>query len=119
MNRSATDSFLQARASLMACSEDIESARAGFAWPVLDSFNWALDYFDVMAQGNDAPALWIVEEDGREERLSFAQLSERSNRVAHWLQQQGVRRSDRVLLMLNNERPLWESMLALIKLGAE
>jgi len=119
MNRSATDSFLQARASLMACAEDIESARAAFAWPALDGFNWALDYFDVMAHGNDAPALWIVEEDGREERVSFAQLSERSNRVAHWLQQQGIRRGDRVLLMLNNERPLWECMLALIKLGAE
>jgi hypothetical protein len=34
-------------------------------------FNWALDYFDVMAAGNDRPALWVVNEDGSEQKMSF------------------------------------------------
>jgi len=110
--------FLQARDFLLAHRTDYATAYAGFRWPQLSEFNWALDYFDVMARGNDAPALWIVEEDGREARLSFAELSQRSNQVANWLRAQGVKRGDRVLLMLGNEVPLWETMLAAIKLGA-
>lgn len=110
--------FLAARRWLLDHREDLATARAGFRWPRLERFNWALDYFDPMARGNDAVALWIVHEDGREERVSFAELSRRSHQVAVWLRSQGIQRGDRVLLMLGNERALWESMLALMKLGA-
>ena len=71
-----------------------------------------------MAKGNDNPALWIIEEDGSEAKLSFAEMSARSNRVANWLRKQGVKRGERILIMLGNEVPLWETMLAAIKLGA-
>jgi acetyl-CoA synthetase len=71
-----------------------------------------------MAKGNDNPALWIIEEDGSESKLSFAEMSARSNRVANWLRKQGVKRGERILIMLGNEVPLWETMLAAIKLGA-
>ena len=50
-----------------------------------------------------SPALWIVDEDGSEQKRSFRQLSERSAQVANWLRAQGVRRGDRILLMLGNE----------------
>jgi len=112
------EAFTRARQFLLDHRTDYDTAYAGFQWPQLDNFNWALDYFDTMARGNDAPALWIVEEDGREEKRSFAQMAERSNQVANWLRSLGVQRGDRVLLMLGNERPLWESMLAAFKLGA-
>lgn len=112
------EAFTRARKFLLDHRTDYDTAYAGFQWPQLDNFNWALDYFDTMARGNDAPALWIVEEDGREEKRSFAQMAERSNQVANWLRSLGVQRGDRVLLMLGNERPLWESMLAAFKLGA-
>lgn len=115
---SAIAAFLKARDFLLAHRTDYASAYAGFSWPQLDEFNWALDYFDAFARNNHAPALWIVEEDGREARLSFAEMSERSNRVANWLRAQGVSRGDRVLVMLGNEVPLWETMLAAMKLGA-
>ena len=83
----------------------------------MTDFNWALDYFDPMAVGNENPALWIVEESGEECRVSFAELVARSNQVANWLRAQGVQRGDRLLLMLGNEVALWEVMLAAIKLG--
>jgi acetyl-CoA synthetase len=114
----ATAGFRQARDFLLAHREDYLVAYEDFAWPRLDRFNWALDWFDVIAAGNDAPALWIVEEDGSEQRLSFAEMSERSNRVANWLREQGVRRGDRIVVMLGNQVELWETMLAGIKLGA-
>ena len=71
-----------------------------------------------MARGNNGTALWIVNEGGGEQKLSFAEISERSNRVANYLRGLGVKRGDRVLLMLGNVVPLWESMLAAMKLGA-
>ncbi|QTD43845.1 AMP-binding protein [Ottowia testudinis] len=116
----ATDSaaFIQARDFLLKHRADYATAYRDFRWPQLTSFNWALDHFDAMARGNDATALHIVEEDGRETRRSFAELSARSNQVANWLRAQGVQRGDRVLLMLGNELALWELMLACIKLGA-
>ncbi|HEX4498937.1 MAG TPA: AMP-binding protein [Thermoanaerobaculia bacterium] len=110
--------FLAARDFLIAHRDDYAAARAGFRWPRLDRFNWALDFFDVQARGNDRTALWIVGEDGGETRLSFAAMAERSNRVANFLRARGVRRGDRVLVMLPNVAPLWEIMLAVIKLGA-
>ena len=77
-----TQAFAQAREFLMTHREDYEAAYSGFEWPKLDQFNWALDWFDAHAKGNDRPALWVVDEDGGEQRLSFAELSLRSNRVA-------------------------------------
>jgi len=114
----SADAFLAARDFLFRCREDYETAYRDFRWPVLDRFNWALDYFDPMARGNTRPGLWIVNEGGGETRLSFAELSERSNRVANYLRALGVKRGDRVLLMLGNVAPLWETMLAAMKLGA-
>ncbi len=115
---SAVTDFLAARDFLLQHRSDYATAYAGFKWPKLKEFNWALDYFDAMAAGNDNPALWIIEEDGRESKLSFAEMSARSNRVANWLRKQGVKRGERILIMLGNEVPLWETMLAAIKLGA-
>jgi len=110
--------FIAARDMLLQQLQDYAAAYRDFQWPKLDRFNWALDYFDVTALDNAQPALWLVDEDGDETKLTFAQLSERSNRVANALRALGVRRGDRILLMLGNVVPLWECMLAAMKLGA-
>ncbi|MCW2746065.1 MAG: AMP-dependent synthetase and ligase [Mycobacterium sp.] len=107
-----------ARDLLLRHREDYAAAREQFAWPELTEFNWALDWFDPLAAGNDRPALWIVEEDGSEGRWSFAELSRRSDQVAGWLRTQGVRAGDRLVLMLGNQVELWEMLLAAAKLRA-
>src|SRR5690348_16999008 len=109
---------MAAREFLLAHPEAYERVYAEFRWPRLTEFNWALDWFDAYAAGNDQPALWIVEEDGRERLLSFAQLARRSNQVANWLRGLGVARGDRLILMLGNQVELWETVLAAMKLGA-
>ncbi|GAA3111501.1 hypothetical protein GCM10017687_25150 [Streptomyces echinatus] len=114
----ATDAFRNARDFLLDHREDYATAYEGFRWPRPEHFNWALDWFDVIADGNDRTALHIVEEDGAETRLSFAELSERSNRVARWLRDRGVAAEDRVLVMLGNQAELWETALAAMKLRA-
>jgi acetyl-CoA synthetase len=110
-------SFLTARDFVLAHPADYETAVRGFRWPTLTHFNWALDYFDVIAAGNHAPALHIVEEDGRETIRSFAELAASSNRAANFLRSLGAQRGDRLLLMLGNEAALWEIVLACMKLG--
>ncbi|GDY33539.1 AMP-binding protein [Gandjariella thermophila] len=110
--------FRDARDFLLRHASDYDAARAGFTWPELGAFNWALDWFDAIAEGNDRTALWIVEEDGAEGRWSFAEMARRSNQVANWLRDRGVRRGDRIILMLGNQVELWETLLAAMKLGA-
>ncbi|SFY49060.1 AMP-binding protein [Streptomyces sp. F-1] len=114
----ATDAFRNARDFLLAHREDYATAHDGFEWPRPEHFNWALDWFDVIAAGNDRTALHIVEEDGHETKLSFAELAERSDRVANWLRARGVAAEDRVLVMLGNQAELWETALAAMKLRA-
>lgn len=113
-----TDDFRAARDFLLRHREDYAAARAGFSWPRPEHFNWALDWFDRIAEGNDRTALHIVEEDGRETRLTFAELRTRSDRVANWLRARGVRAGDRVVVMLGNQAELWETALAAMKLRA-
>jgi len=115
----SVDAFRTARDFLLANRANHEIAYRDFRWPVLDRFNFALDWFDgVLAQGESAtrPAL-LITGDGAA-RLTFAELSARSSRVANGLRAIGVKRGDRIMLMLGNVAPLWELMLATMKLGA-
>ncbi|SER60847.1 acetyl-CoA synthetase [Lentzea xinjiangensis] len=109
---SAHDTYRAARDLMLT---DPES----FRWPSFaGSFNWAHDWFDVIAEGNGTTALHIVEEDGSGRAYSYDEMRRRSNRVARWLASHGVGRGDSVLIMLGNRVELWESMLAVMKLGA-
>jgi len=114
-----TSGFKAARDFLLAHRTDYGTAYREFRWPALDRFNWALDWFDTeLARGDtgDRPALHIVGDGAAS--LTFAELSQRSNRIANGLWALGVGRGDRILLMLGNIVPLWETMLAAMKLGA-
>lgn len=111
-------SFRTVRDFLLRNREDYATAARDFRRPDLGEFNWALDWFDRIARGNDRTALWIVEEDGAERRWSFDEMSRRSDRVANWLTARGVRPGDRIILMLGNQVELWETVLAAIKLRA-
>ena len=115
-----TDDFRAARDQLLAMRQDYRQARASFEWPRPAEFNFALDWFDAIAADPASganPALVIVEQDGAATRRSFAELSVRSNQVANWLRSQGVKRGDRMIIMLGNQVELWELVLAGIKLG--
>ncbi len=116
---SQTAALRAARDLLLRHRADYAAARRDFRWPQLDEFNWALDWFDVLAiEHPERLALWLVTEDGADVRLSYAALATRSGQVANWLRGLGMARGDHVLLMLGNQAPLWEIILAAMKLGA-
>jgi acetyl-CoA synthetase len=113
--------FRESRDFLLAHRTDYDKAVAGFRWPDPIAFNWAIEWFDAelaSPANRDRCGLWIVDvASGRETRLTFGELSMRSNQVANWLRRQGLKRGDHLLLVLNNVAPLWEIMLAAMKLG--
>lgn len=114
------ETFRTARDHLLLHRDDHDAAVTGYRSPELAHFNWALDWFDVVAASGETgprPALWVVEEDGVQTKLTYADLARRSAQLAAWLQACGARRGDRLLLMLGNQVELWETMLACIKLG--
>src|SRR5215207_1553521 len=114
----ATDTFRAARDLLQTHRADHERAVSEFRWPQLEHFNFGFDWFDVLAAEQPGTlALWIVHADGTEELMTYAELSVRSAQLASWLRAEGVDRGDRLLLVLGNVAPLWEVMLACIKLG--
>ena len=112
--------FKDARDFLLTRAHDHESAYRDFRWPELDKFNWALDWFDQVASGPRAhqTALWVVDESGEDTTLTFKHLSQRSSQVANYFRSLGVRRGDRMMLMLGNVPALWETILGAMKVGA-
>lgn len=116
-------SFFEARETLLAHRTNYDAALGAFRWPDVSSFNWAIDWFDgVLASEPDSAnrdALVVYDAvSHQDQRLSFRTLSRRSNQVANYLRSLGLRRGDCILLLLGNVAPLWEIMLAAIKLGA-
>ncbi|MFY0406991.1 AMP-binding protein [Solicola sp. PLA-1-18] len=114
-----TSRYRDARDRFLAFDGDYDEAVASFEWPRLEGrFNWAVDWFDQIADGDDRPALTIVEEDGSAASVTFDQMRRRSNRLARFMAGHGVVRGDAVVVMLGNQVELWETMLAVMKLGA-
>jgi len=111
--------IIAARDFLVAHRTDYATAYRDFRWPVLNEFNFALDWFDAVLAGGpmaNQTALQIAGDGAI--AMTFAQLSERSSRLANGLRDLGVKRGDRILVMLGNVPQLWETMLAAMKLGA-
>jgi acetyl-CoA synthetase len=116
---SSFENYRAARDLLVAQRTDYASAVADFSWPeVGPTFSWAVDWFDVIARGNDRPALIVVGADGSRTVRSFDEMASRSDQVAAWLRHRGVAKGDVVMLMLGNQVELWEAMLGVFKLGA-
>ncbi len=114
----STQAFKAARDFLFAHRFDYATAHRDFRWPALDHFNYALDWFDAELARNNPDGLALKITGAGAATRTFGELSEASNRVANGLRALGVKRGDRILLMLGNVVPLWETMLAAMKLGA-
>ncbi len=113
-----------ARDFLLLHRKDYETARHGFSWPELPLYNFATDWFDGLAEERpDELALWVIDPaagaDGTdaETKLTFRELADRSIAAAAWLADAGLQRGDQLLLVLGNCIPLWEIMLAALRLG--
>ena len=112
--------FRQSHDFLLANRTDYPKAVAGFRWPDAVPFNWGSTGSMPSWRARTARTARPLDRrrgERQETRLTFGELSTRSNQVANWLRQQGLKRGDHLLLVLNNVAPLWEIMLAAMKLG--
>ena len=83
------------------------------------AFNFAHDIVRHWAQLRPRDmALWCVDEEGAGRKYSFAELTDQFRRATHLFHQAGIRRGDRVLVMLPRIPMWWIGMLGLIRLGA-
>ena len=115
-----TEEFRAARDRLMELRTNYTGALEEFRWPAFTEFNFGLDWFDAVARDParvDSNALVIVEKDGSSTRRTWAELSARSGQVANWMRSIGMKRGEKMIVMLGNRVELWEIMLAGIKLG--
>ncbi|NDK26712.1 AMP-binding protein [Streptomyces sp. TR1341] len=110
--------FRRGRDLLLELRADHEAAHRAFRWPRLTHFNWALEWFDVIARDNPRTALELIGPDGRDQRISYQDLATRSDQLANWLTHSGISRGDRVLIVLGTQVELWETLLACLKTGA-
>ncbi|MCL2482970.1 MAG: AMP-binding protein, partial [Propionibacteriaceae bacterium] len=114
----STEAIRKARDFLFAHATDYDGAIAGFEWPQLEEFNFALDWFDVIAgEHPDRNAIMIANESGEVNSWTYGDLSGRSDQVANWFVSLGMKRGDSVIVMLPNTIELWETILGVIKAG--
>lgn len=90
-------------------------------WALFDGdrehFNIATECVDRHA-GSGKEALIVAHADGRDEVITYAELSADSSRFAHWLEAQGVQAGQRVAIMLEPSRAFYTAMFGTIKRGA-
>ena len=84
-----------------------------------EQFNFAFDIVDEL--GTTQPeklAMLHLSDDGTERRFTFQDLKRESARTANYFKAMGIKRGDRVMLVLKRHYQYWFSVLALHKLGA-
>jgi medium-chain acyl-CoA synthetase len=97
---------------------DYDQEYAAFQWNVPEHFNFAGDVIDKWAEDPEKLAILWVDDEGREIRKTFRDLSRASKRLANLLTAQGVARGDVVLVILPRNIEWWETFTACIRMGA-
>ncbi len=99
--------------------EDDHGALQSLTFPNADKFNFAFDCVDaIAAKTPDKLAMVHLDHNKTERRFTFGEMSRESNRAANYFQTLGIKRGDRVMLVLKRHYQFWPAILALHKIGA-
>ncbi|MBO4594668.1 MAG: AMP-binding protein, partial [Clostridia bacterium] len=100
--------------------EDENGAMKSITFKNTEKFNFAFDLVDALAEREpDKLAMLYVGKDGKEEkRFTFLDMKKESNRCANYFKSIGIKKGDRVMLVLKRHYQFWFAMLGLNKLGA-
>ncbi|MGQ1946460.1 AMP-binding protein [Geofilum sp. OHC36d9] len=86
---------------------------------VPERFNFAYDVVDEYARISPSKrAMCWVNDEGETHNFTFADFKEASDKTASYFQSLGIRRGDKVMLILKRRYEFWFSILALHKIGA-
>ena len=99
--------------------DSLEDFQKNFEIIVPDNFNFGYDVVDEWARTNpDKLALLWTNDEGAEQRYTFADIKRKSDQVASFYQTLGIGKGDCVMMMLKRRAEFWFSIVALHKLGA-
>ena len=99
--------------------EDDKGLVTSLSFHNTENFNFAFDIVDEMAkQKPDKLAMLHLDRFGNERRFSFRQISRDSSRAANYFKSLGIKKGDRVMLILRRHYQFWFCILGLHKLGA-
>ncbi len=99
--------------------EDERGALKDVSFSNLEKFNFAFDVVDELAERKpDALAMLHLDKDQYERRFTFRDMKKQSNRTANYFRSLGIKKGDKVLVVLRRQYHFWLSMLALCKIGA-
>ena len=103
----------------ISASHDESGQLTGIRFQNTDDFNFAFDIVDRLAEKNPSKtAMLHISKTGQERRITFADMRNFSNRTANYLSYLGIKKGDRVMLVLKRHYQFWFAILALHKIGA-
>ncbi len=105
--------------SFIETDENDEGMLQAIRFKNAEKFNFAFDVVDAMAEQHpDKLAMLHVDRQKNERRFSFSDMSRLSSRAANYFKSLGVKKGDRVMLVLRRNYQFWICIIALHKLGA-
>lgn len=85
----------------------------------LERFNFAFDIIDKIASAYPEKLAMIhVSDNMTERRFTFSDISQSSSRAANYFVSLGIKRGDKVMLVMKRHYQFWPVILALHKIGA-
>lgn len=98
---------------------DENGAMKSIRFKNVETFNFGFDVVDFLAAKNpDKTALIYVSDDFKERRFTFAEIKKYSNMTANYFRSMGIKKGDKVMLVLKRHYQFWFSIIALHKIGA-
>jgi len=114
--RRATDLLIK---NFIQCKEDENGALKEINFTNEDKYNFAYDTVDAIADKYpNKLAMLHISRDKTERRFTFKDLKRESNRCANYFKSLGIKKGDKVMLVLKRNYQFWISILALHKIGA-
>ena len=99
--------------------EDENGTPTSISFKNIEHFNFAFDLVDALAQKEpNKLAMLHVSKDKTERRFTFKDMKKASAQCANYFKSLGIKKGDRVMLVLKRHYQFWFAMLGLNKLGA-
>jgi len=103
----------------ISCQEDENGLLQKIEFHNEDKYNFAFDTVDAIAKKDpDKLAMIHISKDMTERRFTFNDMKRASNQCANYFKSLGIKKGDKVMLVLKRHYQFWYAILALHKLGA-
>ncbi len=103
----------------VSCETDADGALKNISFKNEETFNYGFDVVDALAEKcPDKTAMIYVAEDLSDRKFTFADIKKYSNMTANYFLSKGIKKGDKVMLVLKRHYQFWFSIIALHKIGA-